>query len=54
MEFLIKNIIKRMEDMKEKEGKEVFSSGRATVELDPEKHNENYCAKRKRNKNGCC
>ena len=53
MEFLIKAIIKRMEDMKEKEGKEVFSSGRATVELDPEKHNQTSNTKRKKDE-GCC
>ena len=40
--------------MQEKEGKEILSSERASVKLDPEKHNENMCAKRKRNKNGCC
>ena len=54
MEFLIKNIIKRMEDMQDKEGKKIFSSQRESVKLDPEKHNEKNCAKRKRNKNGCC
>ena len=41
-----------MEDIKEKEGKEVFSSERASVKLDLEKHSINYNAKRK--KNECC
>ena len=53
MEYLIKNIIKRMEDLKEKEG-EVFSSGRQSVKLEPEKHNDNCSSKIKRIKNRCC
>ena len=52
MEFLIKNIIKRMEDMQSK-GNEVFTTDRKSVALDPEKHNQAATAKRKKD-NGCC
>ena len=53
MEFLIKNIIKRMEDMSQK-GNEVFTTERKSVALDPQKHNETATAQRKKNKDGCC
>ena len=54
MEYLIKNIIKRMEDMQSK-GNEVFSTDRKSVALDPEKHNPTAnAAKRKKDKDGCC
>ncbi len=53
MEFLIKTIIKRMEDMQSK-GNEVFSTERKSVALDPEKHNQAANAKRKKDKDGCC
>ncbi len=53
MEYLIKNIIKRMEDMQQK-GNEVFTTDRKSVALDPEKHNQAAEAKRKKNKDGCC
>jgi hypothetical protein len=53
MEFLIKNIIKRMEDMSQK-GNEVFTTERKSVALDPQKHNETAAAQRKKNKDGCC
>ena len=46
MEFLIKTIIKRMEDMASK-GNEVFSTERKSVALDPEKHSPAFAAKRK-------
>ena len=48
MEFLIKNIIKRMEDMSQK-GNEVFTTERKSVALDPEKHNEKAVSQRKKN-----
>ena len=54
MEYLIKNIVKRMEDMQSK-GNEVFSTDRKSVALDPEKHNQAAtAAKRKKDKDGCC
>ena len=54
MEYLIKNIIKRMEDIQSK-GNEVFSNNRKSVALDPEKHNQvANAAKRKKYKDGCC
>ena len=53
MEFLIKNIIKRMEDMSQK-GNEVFTTERKNVSLDPQKHNEATTSQRKKNKDGCC
>jgi 50S ribosomal subunit-associated GTPase HflX len=52
MEFLIKTIIKRMEDMQSK-GNEVFTTDRKNVALDPEKHNQ-AASKRKKDKDGCC
>ncbi len=52
MEFLIKNIIKRMEDFSQK-GNEVFTTERKNVALDPEKHNEKAVSQRKK-KDGCC
>ena len=38
MEFLIKTIIKRMEDMASKGNEEVFTTERKSVALDPQKH----------------
>lgn len=52
MEFLIKSIIKRMEDMSAK-GNEVFTTDRKSVALDPEKHNQTTSVKRKKDGN-CC
>ena len=52
MEFLIKNIIQRMEAMQSK-GNEVFTTERKSVALDPEKHNQATAAKRKKD-SGCC
>ncbi len=54
MEFLIKTIVKRMEDMQNKGNEEVFSTERKSVALDPEKHNQASTAKRKKDKDGCC
>ena len=54
MEFLIKNIIKRMEDMKEKNGSEVFSSGRQTVSLSYEKEKQVIDCSGKKRKNRFC
>ena len=54
MEYLIRNIVKRMEDMQSK-GNEVFTTDRKSVALDPEKHNQAAtAAKRKKDKDGCC
>ena len=53
MEFLIKTIIKRMEDMSSK-GNEVFTTERKSVALDPEKHNQTATAQRKKDNGGCC
>ena len=50
--FLIKTIVKRMEDMQSK-GTEVFTTERKSVALDPEKHNQTATAKRKKD-SGCC
>ena len=51
MEYLIKNIIQRMESMQSK-GTEVFNTDRKSVALDPEKHNE--VAQKRKQKDGCC
>ena len=51
MEFLIKNIIKRMEDFSQK-GTEIFIPDRKTVSLDPQKYNEAPTSKRAK-KGGC-
>ena len=51
MEYLIKNIIQRMESMQSK-GNEVFTTERKSVALDPEKHNE--VAQKRKQKDGCC
>ena len=51
MNYLIKNIIQRMEAMQSKEG-EVFKTERNVVSLDPEKHNE--VATKRKQKDGCC
>ena len=53
MEYLIKTIIKRMEDMASK-GNEVFTTERKRVALDPEKHNQAATTKRKKDNGGCC
>ena len=47
MEFLIKTIIKRMEDIVSK-GNEVFTTERKSITLDPEKHSPKAAAKRKK------
>ena len=52
MEYLIKNIIKRMEDMQSR-GNEVFTTDRKSVALDPEKHSQTATTKRKKD-SGCC
>ena len=53
MEFLIKTIIKRMEDMASK-GNEVFTTERKNIALDPEKYSPQTAAKRKKDSGGCC
>ena len=52
MEFLIKEIIKRLEDINAKGGEGV--NNRQSVALDPDKHNKDADAKRKQEKGGCC
>ena len=53
MEFLIKTIIKRMEDMASKGNEEVFTTERKSVALDPQKHSQEATTKRKKD-GGCC
>ena len=53
MEFLIKTIIKRMEDMASKGNEEVFTTERKSVALDPQKHSQEATIKRKKD-SGCC
>ena len=38
MEFLVRTIIKRMEDMYSKGGNELFNTERKSVTLEPERH----------------
>ena len=52
IEFIIKTIIYRMEDM-ELKGAEAFTTERKSVTLGPAKHNETANAKRKKD-SGCC
>ena len=51
MEFLIKEIIKRLEEINAKGGE---GNNRQSVALDPDKHNKDTDAKRKQEKGGCC
>ena len=51
MQFLINNIIQRMEAVQSK-GKEVFSDERKYVYLDPVKHNES--GQKRKQKKDCC
>ena len=51
MEFLIKDIIKRLEEINSKGGD---VNNRQSVALDPDKHNKEADAKRKQEKSGCC
>ena len=51
MQFLINNIIQRMEAVQSK-GKEVFSDERKIVNLDPIKHNES--GQKRKQKKDCC
>ena len=52
MEFLIKEIIKKMEEFNSKGGD--GANNRQSVALDPDKHNKEADIKRKQDKNGCC
>ena len=52
MEFLIKEIIKRLEEFNSKGGE--GTNNRQSVALDPDKHNKEADAKRKQEKGGCC
>ena len=53
MEYLIRTIIKRMEDMQSK-GNEVFTTERKSVNLDPEKHTQTATATKRKKDGGCC
>ena len=52
MRYLIRIIIKRMEDIESK-GIKVFSKERTNIVLDPEKHNKE-AINHKRHQQGCC
>ena len=54
MEFLIKEIIKRLEEINSKGGEGEGANNRQSVALDPDKHNKDADAKRKQEKGGCC
>ena len=51
MQFLINNIIQRMEAVQSK-GNEVFSAERKNVNLDPVKHNAS--GQKRKQKKDCC
>ena len=53
MEFLIKEIIKRLEEINSK-GNADFNKDRGSVALDPDKHNKEADMKRKKQNSGCC
>ena len=53
MEFLIKEIIKRLEEINSK-GNADFNKERGSVALDPDKHNKEADLKRKNENKGCC
>ena len=52
MEFLIKEIIKRLEEINAKGGENL--NNRESVALDPDKHNKEIDGKRKKGEGGCC
>ena len=53
MEFLIRDIIKKLEAINSKGG-ENYNKDRQSVALDPDKHNKEADAKRKKDGGGCC
>ena len=53
MSFLIKEIIKKLEELNLK-GNEELNKDRGSVALDPEKHNKEFDQKRKNENAGCC
>ena len=53
MEFLILEIIKKMEEIASK-GNDGIVNDRQSLTLDPDKHNEEADQKRKRSNGGCC
>ena len=53
MEFLIKEVIKKLEEINSK-GNEELNKGRESLQLDPEKHNKEADQKRKSENSGCC
>ena len=53
MEFLIKEIIKRLEEINSK-GIDEFNKYRGSLSLDPDKHNKEADIKRKNENSGCC
>ena len=52
MEFLIKQIIKRLEELNSK-GNAEFNKDRGSLALDPDKHNKEADQKRKNEHSGC-
>ena len=53
MEYLIRTIIKRMEDFQSK-GNEVFIGERKSVTLDPKKHTQTPTASKRKKDHWCC
>ena len=53
MSFLIKEIIKKLEELNSK-GSDELNKDRGSVPLDPEKHNKEADQKRKKENSGCC
>lgn len=53
MEFLIKEIIKKLEELNAK-GNEELNKNRDSIALDPEKHSKEADLRRKNENSGCC
>lgn len=53
MEFLIKEVIKKLEEINAK-GNEELNKDRGSYALDPDKHNKEADEKRKSENKGCC
>ena len=53
MAFLIKEIIRKLEEIKSK-GNADFIKSRGSLNLDPDKHNKEADQKRKKENSGCC
>ena len=54
MEFLVRTIIKRMEDMYSKGGNELFNTERKSVTLEPERHYQATNSRKRKRENKCC